>query len=64
MTIDFPVLITRLCRKEGVDIPNVDTKRISRIVNDDYVLRHCVPKLAGEAAPRPQAHAPLAGLAR
>ncbi|KAL5073150.1 hypothetical protein RYX36_012134 [Vicia faba] len=39
--------------KAGVDIPNVATKRISSIVNDDYVLRHYVLKLASEAAPQP-----------
>ncbi|KAL5058437.1 hypothetical protein RYX36_030041, partial [Vicia faba] len=64
MTLDFPALITRLCRKAGVDIPNVATKRISIIVNDDYVLMYCVPKLAHEEAPQPQAHAPPAGPAR
>ncbi|KAL5069269.1 hypothetical protein RYX36_020156 [Vicia faba] len=55
---------TQLRRKAGVDIPNVANKRISSIVNDDYVLRHCVLKLAGEAAPQPQAHAPPAGSAQ
>ncbi|KAL5069458.1 hypothetical protein RYX36_020345 [Vicia faba] len=64
MTLGFPDLITGLCRKVGVGIPNVATKRISSIVNDDYVLRHCVPKLAGEAALQPQAHAPPAGPAQ
>ncbi|KAL5075415.1 hypothetical protein RYX36_014399 [Vicia faba] len=48
MTLAFPDLITGLCRKAGVDIPNVATKMISNIVNDDYVLRHCVPKLADD----------------
>ena len=52
MTLGFPALIMGLCRKPGVDILNVATKRISSIVNDDYVLRHCVPKLSGEAAPQ------------
>ncbi|KAL5081560.1 hypothetical protein RYX36_009981 [Vicia faba] len=52
MTLGFQALITRQCRKAGVDIPNVATKRISSIMNDDYMLRHCVPKLAGEAAPQ------------
>ncbi|KAL5100524.1 hypothetical protein RYX36_004851, partial [Vicia faba] len=61
MTLAFPALITELCRKEGVYIPNVATKRISSIVNKDYVLRHCVPKLEGESAPQPQAHAPPTG---
>ncbi|KAL5065588.1 hypothetical protein RYX36_027325, partial [Vicia faba] len=46
MTLGFSALITGLCRKAGVDIPNVATKRISSIVNDNYVLLHCVPKLA------------------
>ncbi|KAL5069948.1 hypothetical protein RYX36_020835, partial [Vicia faba] len=46
MTLGFPALITGLCRKAGVDIPNVATKRISSIVNEYYVLQHCVPKLA------------------
>ncbi|KAL5072997.1 hypothetical protein RYX36_011981 [Vicia faba] len=60
-TLGFPALIMGLCRKESVDIPNVATKRISSIMNDDYMLRHCVPNLAGEAAPQPQAHVPSAG---
>ncbi|KAL5082502.1 hypothetical protein RYX36_010923, partial [Vicia faba] len=64
MTLAFSALITGLCRKAGVDIPNVATKRISSIVNDNYVLRHCVPKLGGEATPKPQAHAPPAGPTR
>ncbi|KAL5057359.1 hypothetical protein RYX36_028963 [Vicia faba] len=64
MTLGFPTLIMGLCMKTGVYIPNVATKRISSIMNDDYVLRHCVPKLAGEAAPQPQAHAPPVGLMR
>ncbi|KAL5075847.1 hypothetical protein RYX36_014831 [Vicia faba] len=64
MTLGFLALITGLCRKTGIDISNVATKRISSIVNEDYVLRHCVPKLAGEAAPQPQAHAPPAGPVR
>ncbi|KAL5076562.1 hypothetical protein RYX36_015546 [Vicia faba] len=64
MTLGFPALIIGLCRKAGVDIPNVDTKRISSIVNKDYVLRHCVSKLASEVAPQPQAHAPPADPAR
>ncbi|KAL5054407.1 hypothetical protein RYX36_035089 [Vicia faba] len=64
MTLGFPALITGLCRKEDVDIPNVATKRIISIVNDDYVFRYCVPKLAGEAAPQPQVYAPPAGLTR
>ncbi|KAL5100519.1 hypothetical protein RYX36_004846 [Vicia faba] len=51
MTLAFLALITGLCRKTGVDIPNVATKRISSIVNEDYVLRNCVPKLAGKATP-------------
>ncbi|KAL5099562.1 hypothetical protein RYX36_003889 [Vicia faba] len=38
MTPGFPALIMGLCRKEGVDIPNMDTKMISSIVNDDYML--------------------------
>ncbi|KAL5068297.1 hypothetical protein RYX36_019184 [Vicia faba] len=59
MTLGFPALITGLCRKVGVDIPNVSTKRISSIVNEDYVL--CVLKLAGEAAPQPREHAPPTG---
>ncbi|KAL5052725.1 hypothetical protein RYX36_033407, partial [Vicia faba] len=61
MTLGFSALITGLCRKVGVDIPNMATKRIISIVNEDYSLQHCMPKLAGEAAPQPQAHAPLAG---
>ncbi|KAL5069726.1 hypothetical protein RYX36_020613 [Vicia faba] len=64
MTLGFPALITGLCRKEGVYIPNVATKRISSIVNVDYVLQNYVSKLAGEAAPQPQAHAPPAGSIR
>ncbi|KAL5062416.1 hypothetical protein RYX36_024153 [Vicia faba] len=51
MTLGFPTLITGLFRKEGVDISNVATNRISSIVNEDYVLRHCVSKLTGEATP-------------
>ncbi|KAL5074317.1 hypothetical protein RYX36_013301, partial [Vicia faba] len=39
MTLGFLALITGLCRKAGVDIPNVATKRISSIMNEDYVLR-------------------------
>ncbi|KAL5071737.1 hypothetical protein RYX36_022624 [Vicia faba] len=53
MTLGFMDLIMGLCRKADVDIPNVATKRISSIVNEDYVLQHCVPKLAGEATPQP-----------
>ncbi|KAL5097711.1 hypothetical protein RYX36_002038 [Vicia faba] len=64
MTLVFLALITGMCGKVGVDIPNVATKRISSIFNEDYVLRHYVPKLAGEAAPQPQAHVPPAGPAR
>ncbi|KAL5099848.1 hypothetical protein RYX36_004175 [Vicia faba] len=64
MTLGFLALITGLCKKVGVDIPNVATKRISRILNGDYVLRHCVPKLAGEEAPQPHAHAPSTGSAQ
>ncbi|KAL5098808.1 hypothetical protein RYX36_003135 [Vicia faba] len=64
MTLGFPDLITGFYRKVGVDIPNVATKRISNIVNKDYLLRHCVPKLAGEAASQTQVHAPPTGLAR
>ncbi|KAL5071874.1 hypothetical protein RYX36_022761 [Vicia faba] len=64
MNLGFPAFIMGLCRKEGVDIPNVATKRISSILNDDYVLRHCVPKSEGEAAPQPQAHTSPVGLAR
>ncbi|KAL5097653.1 hypothetical protein RYX36_001980 [Vicia faba] len=60
MTLGFPALITGLCRKPGDYIPNVATKRISSIVNEDYVLWHCVPKLAGEASPQSQAHVPPA----
>ncbi|KAL5096773.1 hypothetical protein RYX36_001100 [Vicia faba] len=60
-TLGFPALITRLCMKADVDIPNVATKSISSIMNEDYVLRHCVPKLASETAPQPQAHAPPTG---
>ncbi|KAL5054712.1 hypothetical protein RYX36_035394 [Vicia faba] len=37
--------------KDGVDIPYVANKRFSSIVNEDYVLRHCVPKLTSEEAP-------------
>ncbi|KAL5056224.1 hypothetical protein RYX36_036906 [Vicia faba] len=62
MTLGFLTLITGLCRKAGVEIPNLDTKRINSIVNEDYVLRYCVPNLAGEAAP--QAHAPPGDPAR
>ncbi|KAL5058273.1 hypothetical protein RYX36_029877 [Vicia faba] len=61
MTLGFPALITGLCRKVGVDIPNMATKRISSIVNEDYVLRYCVSKLAGEEAPQTQVHAPPTG---
>ncbi|KAL5097559.1 hypothetical protein RYX36_001886, partial [Vicia faba] len=61
MTHGFPALITGLCRQAVVDIPYVDTKRISSVVNEDYVLRHCVSKLTSEATPQPHAHAPLAG---
>ncbi|KAL5101960.1 hypothetical protein RYX36_006287 [Vicia faba] len=64
MTLGFPALTMGLCRKEGVDITNVATKRISSIVNEDYVLRLCVLMLAGEAAPQPQAHSPSAGMTR
>ncbi|KAL5067888.1 hypothetical protein RYX36_018775 [Vicia faba] len=60
MTLGFPTLIMGMCRKASVEIPNVDTKIISSIVNEDYVLHHCVSKLAGEEAHQPQAHAPLA----
>ncbi|KAL5058303.1 hypothetical protein RYX36_029907, partial [Vicia faba] len=61
MNLGFPDFIMGLCRKTGVDILDVATKRISSIVNEDYVLRNFVPKLTGEAAPQPRAHAPLAG---
>ncbi|KAL5056471.1 hypothetical protein RYX36_037153, partial [Vicia faba] len=61
VTLGFLALIMGLCRKEGVDIPNVATKLISSIVNEDYVLWYCVLKLAGEATPQPQAHAPPVG---
>ncbi|KAL5059612.1 hypothetical protein RYX36_031216 [Vicia faba] len=64
MTLRFPALITGLCRKAWVDIPNMDTKRISSVVNEDYVLRHSVPKLTGEGAPQPYAHAPSASSVR
>ncbi|KAL5102460.1 hypothetical protein RYX36_006787 [Vicia faba] len=43
----------------GVEIPAVSTKVIKSIVNEDYVLRHCMPKLGGEGASQPQEHAPL-----
>ncbi|KAL5070809.1 hypothetical protein RYX36_021696, partial [Vicia faba] len=46
LTLAFSALIMGLCRKAGVDIPNVATKRISSIVNEDYVLRDCMSKLA------------------
>ncbi|KAL5062844.1 hypothetical protein RYX36_024581 [Vicia faba] len=64
MTLGFLALIMGLCRKVGVDILDVATKRISSIVNEDYVLRHCVPKLTGEDDPQPRAHAPPAGPVR
>ncbi|KAL5095778.1 hypothetical protein RYX36_000105 [Vicia faba] len=53
-----------LCRKAEVNILDVATKSISSIVNEDYVLRHCVPKVTGEAAPQPQSHAPPTGPVR
>ncbi|KAL5101582.1 hypothetical protein RYX36_005909 [Vicia faba] len=64
MTLGFLALIMGLCRKAVVDLPDVATKRISSIVNEDYVFRHCVPKFTGEAVPQPQAHAHLAGPVR
>ncbi|KAL5057169.1 hypothetical protein RYX36_028773, partial [Vicia faba] len=64
MTLCFLTLVMGLCRKVGVNIPNVATKRINSIVNEDYILRHCVPKSSGEVSPQPQAHAPLAGSVR
>ncbi|KAL5078889.1 hypothetical protein RYX36_007310, partial [Vicia faba] len=62
ITLGFLTPITGLCRQVGVDIPDVDTKRISSVVNEDYVLRYCVPKLTGEAAPQPHVHTPLTDL--
>ncbi|KAL5074351.1 hypothetical protein RYX36_013335 [Vicia faba] len=61
MTLEFPGLITGLCRQAGVDILDVATKRINSVMHVYYVLRHCVPKLTGEVAPQPQAHALPAG---
>ncbi|KAL5052767.1 hypothetical protein RYX36_033449, partial [Vicia faba] len=62
MTLRFLDLITGLCRKEGVDMLDVDTKVISSVVNEDYIVQHCLSKLTGEASSQPQAHAPPAGL--
>ncbi|KAL5062028.1 hypothetical protein RYX36_023765, partial [Vicia faba] len=64
MTLGFLAPITGLCGKVGVYIPDVAIKRISSIMNEDYFLRHCVPKLTCEAAPQPQAHAPPTGPVR
>ncbi|KAL5074642.1 hypothetical protein RYX36_013626, partial [Vicia faba] len=46
MTLGFLALITGLCRQVGVEISDVDTKSIGSVVNEDYVLRYCVSKLA------------------
>ncbi|KAL5073863.1 hypothetical protein RYX36_012847, partial [Vicia faba] len=64
MTLGFPTLITGLCRQVGVDITYVTTKRISSVLNEDYVHRHCVSKLTREAAPQPHARSPLTGPVR
>ncbi|KAL5064406.1 hypothetical protein RYX36_026143 [Vicia faba] len=61
MTLAYPSITMGLCRHAGVEIPEVATKVIRSIVNEDYVLQHCVPKLDGEGAPQPQAHAPPVG---
>ncbi|KAL5097300.1 hypothetical protein RYX36_001627, partial [Vicia faba] len=46
VTLGFSALITGMCKKVGVDIPIAATKKIISIVNDNYVLKNCVPKLA------------------
>ncbi|KAL5062472.1 hypothetical protein RYX36_024209 [Vicia faba] len=58
MTLGFSGLIRGLCRQAGADIPHVATKVISSVVREDYVVRHCVPKLTGEEDPQPHAHDP------
>ncbi|KAL5097810.1 hypothetical protein RYX36_002137 [Vicia faba] len=64
MTLGFPTLITGPCRKVGVDIMDVDTKRIISIMNEDCVLWYCVSKLTSEVAPQPHVRASPAGLVR